>query len=423
MAVDEIMDEVARKNVEFIRLQFVDIEGKVKSIIIHARELEDAIDEGIGFDGSSVPGYAGIERSDTVLLPDLETFNVLSWKPQGKTVARFFCEVCYPNGTPHEGDPRYVLDRVMDRAKRKGYGFFVGTEMEYYIFRKENGKMTPLDSGTYLDFEPHDKLEELRIGFATALEEQGFIIETIHHEVGPGQNEVDFRFSDALTTADNVITCKQTLESLAEKKGLKADFSPKPLPDKVGNGLHCHQSLMDPETEKNLFFDPSGENNLSDTAYYYIGGLLAHSQALTALAAPTPKSYERLKPGFEAPVYVCWGKANRSTLIRIPEYQLHRGKGTRLEFRAPDPMCNPYLLFAAMLAAGLDGIKKEMDPGRPITENVYELGVDEVKKRKITVLPRSLEEALDAFEKDNVIKEALGKTICKNYVELKSPHT
>jgi len=416
---EKIMAEAEEKNIEFVQLEFVDMHGRPKRVTIHVSMLGGTIDEGIGFDGSSVPSYARIERSDFVLLPDLRTFKVLPWGHEGKAIAKLFCGVCLPDGTPHECDPRFVLDRESASARKQGYEFLVGSELEFYLFKKDGGKPELSDTGKYFDYPPHDKCEEIRLDLAIMLQKLGFAVEKIHHEVNPGQHEVDFRFADALTTADNIITCRQTLEALAEERGLKVDYSPKPIPDGMGNGLHCHLSLSNPRTGENLFYRPTGEYHMSELARQFIAGQLEHAPALTALAASVPDSYRRLVPGFEAPVYISWGGPNRSVMIRVPGFELRRGRGVRLEFRIPDPMCNPYLLFAGSLAAGLDGIKKKMDPGPPVLENVYKLSEDEKKRRKINTLPSTLDEALDALESDEIIKKALGETMCEAYVRIK----
>ena len=416
---EEIIAEAEEKNIEFIQLEFVDMHGRPKRVTIHVSMLGEALDEGIGFDGSSVPSYARIERSDFVLLPDLRTFKVLPWKHEGKAIAKLFCGVCLPDGTPHECDPRFVLDRETASARKQGYEFLVGSELEFYLFKKEGEKLELLDTGRYFDYPPHDKGEEIRLDLAIMLQKLGFAVEKIHHEVNPGQHEVDFRFADALTTADNIVTCRQALEALAEERGIKVNYGPKPIPDGMGNGLHCHMSLSDPTTGENLFYGPTGEYHMSELAHQFMAGLLKHAPALTALAASVPESYRRLVPGFEAPVYISWGGPNRSVMIRVPGFELRRGKGVRLEFRIPDPMCNPYLLFAGSLAAGLDGIKKKLDPGPPVLENVYKMGEDEKKRRGIRTLPSTLDEALDALESDEIIKRALGEAMCEAYVRIK----
>ncbi|MCS7131123.1 MAG: glutamine synthetase, partial [Hadesarchaea archaeon] len=304
-------------------------------------------------------------------------------------------------------------------ARKQGYEFIVGSEFEFYLFRKSGDKLELFDNGRYFDYPPYDKGERLRMDLAIALEELGFIIEKIHHEVNPGQNEVDFKFADALTTADNIVTCRQALEAIAEEWGLKVDYGPKPVPDGMGNGLHCHLSLANPVTGENLFYDPKGEYHMSELARHFMAGILDHAPALTALAASTPQSYKRLVPGFEAPVYICWGGPNRSVMIRVPGFELRRGRGVRLEFRVPDPLCNPYLLFTGLLAAGLDGIERRLDPGPPVLENVYRMSKDEMKRRGIKMLPSALDSALDALESDDVIRRALGEEMCDAYVRMK----
>ncbi len=414
---EQIISEA--KKVEFVWLEFVDMRGEPKRVTVHASLLGEVLEEGIGFDGSSVPNYAKIERSDFVLLPDFRTFKVLPWKHKGKAVAKMFCNVCYPDGAPHPCDPRFVLDRETAAARRQGYEFMVGSEFEFYLFRRNDDKLELFDDGRYFDYPPRDKGEKLRMDLTIALMELGFIVEKIHHEVNPGQNEVDFKFADALTTADNIVTCRQVLEAVAEEWGLKVDYGPKPVPKGMGNGLHCHLSLSNPTTGENLFYDPKGEYHMSEVARYFMAGILDHASALTALAASTPQSYKRLVPGFEAPVYICWGGPNRSVMIRVPGFELRRGKGVRLEFRVPDPLCNPYLLFAGLLAAGLDGIDRRLDPGPPVLENVYRMGEDERKRRGIKMLPSTLDEALDALESDDVVKKALGEEMCDAYVRMK----
>ncbi len=412
----EIIEAAEKSDVEFVQLQFVNIEGKVKSMTVHTSQFGEAIEEGWGFDGSSVPGYAKIEESDLVLIPDLDTFKVLPWKPGGKGIARVLCGVCLPDGTPHGSDPRHVLDKALRTAEGKGYKFLVGPEIEFYFFK--DGKK-PLDEGEYLDYAPLDKAEDLRLNLAFNLQRMGFTVEKIHHEVNPGQNELDFKYSDALTTADNLVLSRQALKALGDEHGLEVDYSPKPLPDGMGSGLHCHHSLTDAKTGANLFYDPSGEYHMSDLARHFMAGELEHAPALTALAASTPESYKRLVPGYEAPVYVCWGGPNRSVLIRVPGYELRRGGGMRFEYRAPDPLCNPYLLFAGMLAVGLDGVRRKLDLGPPTTENVYKMSEEKRRKRGIATLPKSLDEALDALESDEIVREALGETMFERYVGMK----
>jgi glutamine synthetase len=413
---EDIVETAKKSGVEFIQLQFVGIQGKVKSMSVHISQLGEAIEEGLGFDGSSVPGYAKIEKSDLVLIPDPKTFRALPWKHEGRSIARLLCDVCLPDGTPHGGDPRYVLEKALAGARRRGYNFLVGPEVEFYLFK--DGKK-PFDEGEYFDYAPHDKAEDLRLKLAFALQKMGFLVEKIHHEVNPGQNEVDFKYSDALTTADDLTLCRQALEALGEEHGLEVNYGPKPLPKGMGSGLHCHHSLVDAKTGRNLFYDPSGEYRMSDLARHFMGGELDHAPALTALAASVPESYRRLVPGYEAPVYICWGGPNRSVLIRVPGYELRKGSGMRFEYRAPDPVCNPYLLFTGILAAGLDGIKRKLDPGPPMKGNVYKLSEEKRKKLGIATLPKSLDDALDALENDDVIRKSLGRVMSENYVRMK----
>lgn len=404
------------EDVEYIQLQFTNVEGRLKSMSIHASQLGEAIDEGLGFDGSSVPGYAKVEKSDLVLIPDPETFRVLPWKVQGKNIARLFCNVCYPNGEPHESDPRSALEKYLRAVGREGYEFFVGPEVEFYLFG-ENGD--PIDEGGYLDSSPYDGAEELRTELGINLQNLGFIVEKIHHEVSPGQNELDFRYSDALTTADNIAACRQALKALGEERGLIVNYEPKPTPDIMGNGLHCHHSLGDSQTGQNLFYDPSGKYRMSDLARHFLAGELKHAPALTALAASTPNSYDRLVPGYEAPVYVSWGGPNRTAMVRVPGYEIRSGSGMRFEYRTPDPFCNPYLLFGGLLAAGMDGIEQKLDPGAPATENIFEMGEEEREEKGIETLPSSLHEALDALQGDGIIRDALGEELAETYIDKK----
>lgn len=412
---ERILEKVEEENVEYVQLQFTNIEGKLKSMTVHVSQIGEAIDEGLGFDGSSVPGYAKVENSDLVLIPDLKTFNILPWKSRGKSIARIFCSVCYPNGEPHPADPRNTLDTYLRTIGKEGYTFFVGSEIEFYLL--SNGE--PIDTGEYLDSPPHDKTEKFRIEMAIDLKGLGFIVEKIHHEVSPGQNELDFRYSDALTTADNIIACRQALKTLGRDRGLTVNYEPKPIPDSMGNGLHCHHSLGDSRTGQNLFYDPSGKYRMSDLARHFLGGELVHAPALTALAASVPNSFERLVPGYEAPVYISWGGPNRTVMTRVPGYEVRSGSGMRFEYRTPDPLCNPYLLFTGLLAAGMDGVERELDPGPPISDNIFEMTEEERKESGITILPDSLHRALDALHADDVIRNALGKRMTETYIAKK----
>lgn len=413
---EQIIEKAEREEVEYIHLQFVNVEGRLKSMSIHASELGEAIDEGLGFDGSSIPGYAEVEDSDLVLIPDIKTFKVLPWKVRGKRIGRLFCNICYPNGDPHEIDPRNALEGTLRTFERDGYEFFVGSEVEFYLFDED---MKPIDEGGYMDASPYDEAEELRAEIAIDLQKLGFIVGKVHHEVSPGQNELDFRYSDALTSADNVVGCRQGLKALGKERGLEVNYNPKPIPDSMGNGLHCHHSIGDSRTGKNLFFDPAGKYRMSDMARHFLAGELDHAPALTALAASIPNSYERLVPGYEAPVYVSWGGSNRTVMSRVPGYEVRSGSGMRFEYRTPDPMCNPYLLFTGLLAAGMDGVDRKLDPGAPATENIFDLSEEEREEKGIKILPASLHEALDALQGDEVIRKALGEELTETYIDRK----
>jgi glutamine synthetase len=412
---EQMLKSIQEKNVETIRLQFVDIQGIVKNVALPVTQLGKALKSGISFDGSSIEGFARIQESDMVLRPDLSTFSILPWMSHdGANEARFICDVYTPNGKPFEGDPRFVLRRMLAQAKEMGYSMNVGPELEFYLFEKQNGSATiPHDFGGYFDLGPIDLAEDIRRAIVKALIEMGFTIEASHHEVGKGQHEIDFVYDDALKNADKVVTFKYVTKTIAMKQGLHATFMPKPIFGAAGTGMHANVSLF--RGSENAFYDPEGAMNISDLARYFIGGLIEHAPAITAIANPLINSYKRLVPGFEAPVYISWSGPNRSSLIRIPA---GRGLSTRLEFRSPDPSCNPYLTFAAILAAGLDGIRRGIDPGEPQDLNVYDLTAAERTAHGIETLPGNLHEALVALEGDKVIREALGEHVFNNFMRL-----
>jgi len=415
-SLEQVQSAIKEKNVEFIRLQFSDIQGRVKNVAIPVTQLGKAMKNGISFDGSSIEGFARIQESDMVLRPDISTFNLLPWKDQdGPNEARFICDVHHPNGKPFEGDPRYVLRRIEDQAKDMGYTMNVGPELEFYLFEKQNGGSAtkPQDFGGYFDLGPIDLAESIRNKIMKALIEMGFTIEASHHEVGKGQHEIDFVYDEALKNADKVVTFKYITKTIAMMEGLRATFMPKPVYGAAGTGMHCNVSLF--RGNENAFFDQDMPMNISDLARYFVGGLKEHACAITAVANPLINSYKRLVSGFEAPVYVSWSGPNRSSLIRIPA---GRGLSTRLEFRSPDPTCNPYLTFAVILAAGLDGIRKGINPGEPVDINVYELSKTEREAKGIGTLPSNLKEALDSLERDNVIRHALGEHVFNNIMRL-----
>jgi len=418
--VDKIVEEIENKDVRFLRLQFVDIHGFVKNFAIPAERVEEALTEGVLFDGSSIEGFVGIEESDMYALPDPDTFAILPWRPKEGKVARMICDIYWPEGKPFEGCPRLNLKRVMNELAEKGYRMFCGPECEFYLVKEdpETGDIVPHDEGGYFDFFPLDRAEDVRREIIFAMEEFGLEVEMSHHEVGPGQHEIDFKFDDALRTADNVISFKQIVKAIAHRHGLTATFMPKPFYGENGNGMHTHQSLWDPDGEENLFYDPDAEDQyyLSDEALYYIGGIMEHAHALCAVCNPLVNSYKRLVPGYEAPVYIAWSPKNRSAFIRVPAA---RGKATRIEYRSPDPACNPYLAFAAMMVAGVDGIENKIDPGDPVNENLYEMSEKERKELGVDELPENLKEALEAFEEDEVVQSAFTDHIVEQWLELK----
>ena len=354
----EALDRVKADNVKFISLQFTDIVGTIKNVAIPAGRLEEVLEKGVWFDGSSVEGFARIYESDMVLRPDVNTYRLLPWEPQARKVARIICDVHRPDGEPFEGDPRYILKRAIRAAAERGYLYNVGPELEFFLFKMNSEpkvKPVPHDVGGYFDFSPRDLASQVRGDIAVTLESLGMEVEMAHHEVATGQHEIDIRYADALTSADNVMTLRYTVKAVSQTFGLYATFMPKPIFGINGSGMHTNQSLYTLDGE-NAFFDLSDKYNLTRTAYAFMAGQIKHARALSAIASPTVNSYKRLTPGYEAPVYVCWGQVNRSALIRIPRYSPGREHATRLELRCPDPSCNPYLAFAAMLWAGLDGI-------------------------------------------------------------------
>jgi len=408
-----LLDDVKEKGIQFIDLEFVDVLGNPKMCEITSKMLEHALEEGLWFDGSSIEGFARIFESDMFLVPDTKTYAPLPWT-NGK-VARIICDVHHDEKTVFEGDPRYVLKRQLEKAKEMGFELKVGPELEFFVFKAGNGSgiephtAVVHDDAGYFDLATKDMAVDLRREIVPALEAMGLKIEMGHHEVAPGQHEIDFRYGEALSIADSVLTYKTTVKTLARKYGLHASFMPKPVFGINGSGMHVHQSLW--KGGENAFYDANDAYLLSDTAKHYIAGILHHARALSAVTNPTVNSYKRLVPGYEAPVYVCWGRINRSALIRIPRALAGKPGGTRAEVRFPDPSANPYLAFAAMLAAGLDGIAKKMEPPKPIEENVYHFDDRKLSELYIKTLPGSLKEAMDELAKDEVVKNALGKHV------------
>jgi glutamine synthetase len=403
-------------DIKFIRLWFTDILGALKSFAITVEELEQAMEEGMGFDGSSIEGFARIDESDMVAMPDPATFQPLPWRPKERGVGRMFCDILHPNGEPFEGDPRYVLKRNLKRASDLGFTFYVGPELEYFYFR--NAESTePLDDGGYFDLTPLDAASDLRRQTVLTLEDMGIGVEYSHHEVAPSQHEIDLRYTDALTMADNAMTYRLVVKEVALANSVYATFMPKPIASENGSGMHTHQSLF--RGDRNAFFEQSDEYHLSPIAKAYIAGLLRHAPEITLITNQWVNSYKRLVPGYEAPVYVTWARRNRSDLIRVPEYKPGKEMATRIEYRAPDAACNPYLAFAAMLAAGLAGIEHEYPLPDPTEENVFEMTESERSQRKIALLPGDLHEAVLVAEGSSLLRDALGDHVHESLLQNK----
>lgn len=418
----ELLERVKADGVNYVSYQFTDVTGSVKSVDAPVKRLESALDDGVWFDGSSVQGFARIQESDMHLRLDTDTYAVLPWSPEENKRARFFCEIFHPDGRPFEGDPRGVLKRKLKVLADKGYIFNVGPEPEFFLFKRngsDNVHPVPHDVGGYFDFSPNDEAVRVRTELMSALIQMGLEVEIGHHEVALGQHEIDFEFGEALRTADNVLTLKYTVKAIAAKHDLIASFMPKPIFGVNGSGMHCHQSLFDKEGN-NLFFDPHDDFHLSELAYHFIAGQLAHARSLSAILSPTVNSYKRLVPGYEAPVYIGWAGENRSALIRIPRYTSGKDKAVRAELRCPDPSGNPYLQFNAMLSAAMDGVEKKLMPGKALNNvNIYSLSSEERAAMGIQQLPGSLLEALNELEKDELIKHSLGSELYNAFLRAK----
>src|SRR5437667_1184724 len=412
-----VLDRIEKEGVEFVLLWFSDIEGHLKSFAVTPSEVEAALEYGMGFAGSSITGFNAIEESDMVAIPDPETFQLMPWKAGETKVARMLCDIVTPDGNPYEGDPRYVLRRALERMAALGFDTFnVGPELEYFLFRDDKGTET-LDEGGYFAMTTMDAASELRQDTVTALEHMGIPIEYVHHEVGPSQHEIDMRYAPALTMADHTITYRLVVKEIAKKAGYHATFMPKPLFGENGSGMHTHQSLF--ADGANAFFDADDEWHLSDVGKAFIAGQLHHAREISAVFAQWVNSYKRLVPGYEAPVYVAWSRRNRSALIRIPLYKPGHEQATRAEIRCPDPACNPYLTFAALLHAGLEGIEKGYELPPPMETNLYHLTAEERRDRGIISLPETLGEAIDELAVSELARKALGPHIFDRYVELK----
>jgi glutamine synthetase len=425
MSLDQARKQVLEKTradqVKFVSLQFTDVMGTIKNVSIPAERLEEVLNHGIWFDGSSIEGFARIHESDMMLMPDPTTYQVLPWEPAETRVARLICDVHDPDGNPFEGDPRRILQRAIAEAKAMGYTYNVSPELEFFLFLmdgKPRIEPVPHDVAGYFDFSPRDLATEVRQDIVSALHGMGMEVERAHHEVATGQHEINFRYAGALTSADNTMTFKYAVKAVANLHGLYATFMPKPIFGINGSGMHTHQSLFDAQG-KNVFFDPADKYKLSQIAYHFLAGQLAHARSLSAILAPTVNSYKRLVPGYEAPVYICWAQINRSALIRIPRYSPGREQATRLELRCPDPSCNPYLAFAVMLRAGLEGIRQQLTPPEPVEEDVYHFDDARLRELHIATLPSSLEEALQEAEKDSLVWETLGERAFQAFLRAK----
>lgn len=417
MSNDDVRSLARDLGVKFIRLQFTDIFGVLKNVSITVEQLDKALDGELMFDGSSIEGFVRIEESDMYLRPDPNTFAVFPWRPRDGAVARLICDIYNPDGTPFAGDPRFVLRRAVAEAAEMGYTMNVGPEAEFFLFHVDNdGRPTTItqDRAGYFDLTPVDLGENARRDMVLTLDQMGFEIEASHHEVAPGQHEIDFKYSDALDIADKVVTFKFVVRTIAQRHGLHATFMPKPVFGIAGSGMHLNQSLM--KNGENAFFEPGADMQLSDIAMYYIGGLMKHAKAISAITNPTVNSYKRLVSGYEAPVYIAWSSRNRSPLIRVPA---KRGMSTRIELRSPDPSCNPYLALAVSLKSGLDGIKNQIRPPRSCDRNIYEMTPEEREAEGIGSLPTSLEEAMRELNRDEVVKEALGSHVHRRFTEAK----
>lgn len=414
----EFVLKTAHENkVKFVRLWFTDILGFLKSFAITVEELEGALEEGMGFDGSSIEGFARIDESDMIAMPDPSTFQILPWRPtEGGATARMFCDILEPDGSPHQGDPRYALKRMLKKAADMGFTFYVGPELEFFLF-KSSESPEPLDQGGYFDLTPLDVASDIRRDIALTLEAMGIGVEYSHHEVAPSQHEIDLRYTDALTMADSTMTYRLVVKEIALKHGAYATFMPKPLQGENGSGMHTHQSLF--QGDRNAFFDPDDEYHLSEVGKRYIAGLMRHAPEITLVTNQWVNSYKRLVPGYEAPVYITWALRNRSDLIRVPVYKPGKEEAMRVEYRAPDPACNPYLAFAVMLAAGLEGIKRGYELPPPVERNVYEMTDQEREELGIRTLPRSLWEAIQLAEGSELVRETLGDHIFYKLIENK----
>ena len=417
-SVDQIDGRLKKHDIKYIRLIVVDLDGNPRAMLVPEYEMEFALTFGIGFDGSSIAGFREVNQSDLVANPDPSTFLIPMWETPG--IATMFCYISNPDGSLFQGDPRGLLKTAVLELEEQGYGFNTGPELEFFYVTQENGDLAPFGSGAYFDLPPLDPTEDIKMETMMCLEAAGFQLDKVHHEAAEGQQEINFRYAGALKTADNVLLYKLAVKTIAQKHGKDATFMPKPFWGINGSGCHVHQSLIDLEEGGNVFSDPEMPEGLSQTAIHYIGGILNHAKGLSLVVAPLVNSYKRLVPHYEAPVYISWGFGNRSALVRVPQYPEGMDKTTRIEYRHPDPSCNPYLAAVVMLKAGMEGIAEKTESMEPFTENVYHFSPADLDKRNVETLPEHLGEAVDEFAKDTLITDALGGYITKNLVELKT---
>ncbi len=413
-----ILKKAEEANVQFFSFWFTDILGFLKSFTITADEIQEALDEGMGFDGSSIEGFARIEESDMIAKPDPSTFQIVPWEPRdGGATARMFCDVLNPDGSHYDGDPRWILKKNLQKAAKMGFTYCVGPELEYFYFKTSEPTTQILDKGGYFDIMPSDMGSHLRRQTVLALQEIGIPVEYAHHEVAPSQHEIDLKYAEAMAMADNVMTYRLVVKEIAQRHGVYATFMPKPLFGENGSGMHTHQSLF--KDKRNAFFDAADPHHLSGLARKFIAGLLRHSQEITAVTSQWVNSYKRLVPGYEAPVYVSWARRNRSTLVRVPMYKPGKEVSTRIEYRSPDPACNPYLAFSVMLAAGLAGIQQDYELPDPVEEDIFEMSPERRSKLGIPSLPGNLFEAVQLSERSELVREALGEHVFAKFIENK----
>ncbi len=420
MEVKKVLEQVRKDDIKFITLQFTDLLGVIKEVIIPVEQLEGAARDGVWFDGSSVEGFARIQESDLFLKPDMATYAVVPWLTENGKTARLICDIYRPDGKPFAGDPRFILKQAVEEAAKEGFEFNLGPEPEFYLFRTDAEKRTsPMDYGSYFDLSSHEGYKVIK-KIVGALENFGINVETSHHEVGFGQYEIDFHYGPCIDIADKVLTLKYCAKKIAQMYNLHATFMPKPVMGKPGSGMHVHQSLFDTKAKANAFYDKDHKYNLSKVAFGFIAGQIKHIKAMCAILCPTVNSYKRLVSGFEAPVYVTWAAMNRSALLRVPKWFKAKQEAARIELRNPDPACNPYLAFAVMLKAGLDGIKNDLTPPEAVEENIYQLDDESLVQKNIDTLPTSLWEALGELKKDKLLQETLGEHLFERYIDVKT---